>query len=228
MIPPRIITCTEPQPLSLNSEQWRTERQDLIEEQIRQRGINNPAVLKAMLTVPRHHFIKPPFAQLAYADLPVPIGYGQTISQPFIVAYMTEMAELTSEKRVLEIGTGCGYQTAILAEIALEVYSIEIVPQLAESARQILTRLGYTNVHLKIGDGYQGWPNYAPFDAIVVTAAPDHIPQPLIDQMAMNATMVIPVGKEYQTLMLLKKTAKGLVEKKTLPVIFVPLKRQGD
>jgi protein-L-isoaspartate(D-aspartate) O-methyltransferase len=209
------------------AEQFKVYRQYMVEHQIRARGIKNKAVLEALLTVPRHRFVEPSLAQLAYADYPLPIGYDQTISQPYIVAYMTEAAEISPLEKVLEIGTGCGYQAAVLGELAKEVYTIEIIPQLAERASRTLKVLGYNNVHVKAGDGYEGWAKHAPYDAILVTAAPDHIPQPLIDQLAMNGRMVIPVGKRYQEMMILTKTQEGMIEEKTIPVRFVPLRRQS-
>ena len=208
------------------AEQWAVYRQQMVAEQIRARGIGSPAVLEALLTVPRHRFVDPSLAQLAYADYPLPIGYGQTISQPYIVAYMTEAAEISPEDRVLEIGTGCGYQAAVLGELAQEVYTIEIIPELAERASRTLQALGYKNVHVKVGDGYQGWAEHAPYDAILVTAAPEHIPQPLIDQLALNGRMVIPVGKWAQDMVVLTKKPEGVSEHRTIPVRFVPLRRQ--
>jgi protein-L-isoaspartate(D-aspartate) O-methyltransferase len=211
----------------LTAEQLKVYRQYMVEHHIRARGIRDKAVLQAMLTVPRHRFVEPSLAHLAYADCPLPIGYDQTISQPYIVAYMTEAAKISSEDRVLEIGTGCGYQTAVLGKLAKEVYTIEIIPKLAELAHRNLKALGYTNVHVKTIDGYRGWAEYAPYDAILVTAAPDHIPQPLIDQLAMNGRMVIPVGKRYQDIVVLTKKPEGVIEERTIPVRFVPLVK-GD
>jgi protein-L-isoaspartate(D-aspartate) O-methyltransferase len=179
-----------------------------------------------MATVPRHRFVLPSDVQFAYGDHPLPIGYDQTISQPYIVAYMTEAARISPEGRVLEIGTGSGYQAAVLAELAREVYSIEIIPELAERARTTLRELGYTNVHVRTGDGYLGWPEHAPFDAILVTAAPDHVPPALVEQLAVNGRMVIPVGEEEQEMRVLTKTAQGVLEQQTFRVRFVPLIRQ--
>lgn len=195
----------------------------MVEEQIKARGITNEAVLRAMSKVPRHRFVPASQASLAYEDHPLPIGHGQTISQPLIVAYMTEAAEISANERVLEIGTGSGYQAAILSEVAKEVYTIEIIPELAESARRVLSELGYKNVHSKTGDGYQGWPEHAPFDAIVVTAAPDQIPKSLVDQLALEGKMVIPVGTTNQQMVIVSKTRDGVVEQKTFPVRFVPM-----
>jgi protein-L-isoaspartate(D-aspartate) O-methyltransferase len=159
----------------------------------------------------------------AYADEPLPIGEGQTISQPYIVALMTETLHISKDSRVLEIGTGSGYQAAVLAEIAGEVYSIEIIESLAARAEETLKRLGYGNVHVKAGDGYRGWPEEAPFDAIIVTAAPDHVPQPLVEQLKVGGRMSIPVGDIYQELMVITKTESGVVKKDALPVRFVPM-----
>lgn len=205
--------------------QFQLYRENMVEHQIKARGIEDEAVGKAMLTVPRHRFVEPSLAHLAYADYPLPIGYNQTISQPYIVAYMTEAAQISPEDKVLEIGTGCGYQAAILGQLAKEVYTIEIIPELAERARRTLKALGYTNIHVKTGDGYQGWLEQAPYDAILVTAAPDHIPQPLLDQLAMNGKMVIPIGKWEQDMMVLTKKPEGVIEEMTIPVRFVPLLR---
>lgn len=189
----------------------------------------SPCVEKAMRTVPRHAFVPADLAKDAYANRPLPIGLGQTISQPFIVALMTELAAPSPESRVLEVGTGSGYQAAVLAQCAAKVYSIEIVRPLGERARAVLESLGVRNVEVRIGDGYKGWPEAAPFDAIVVTAAPDHIPQPLVDQLAPRGRMVVPVGSRYgiQDLLVITKGADGrAVTRRTIPVRFVPLTRE--
>ena len=162
----------------------------MVNEQLRSRGIRERSVLAAMSRVPRHRFVPPLYQDLSYADHPVSIGFEQTISQPYIVAYMTEAAEVSAGDKVLEVGTGSGYQAAILAEVAREVYTIEIFPELAERARTLLSELGYANVHVRTGDGYAGWKEHAPFDAILVTAAPDHVPQALVDQLAVNGKMI--------------------------------------
>jgi len=198
------------------------QRRHLVEE-VRSQGIKSKAVLNALLKVPRHKFVPPAYQDLAYKDQPLPISHDQTISQPFIVAYMTEAAEIMPGEKVLEIGTGSGYQAAILSQLAREVYSIEIIPALAQSARALLGKSGYKNVHVKSGNGYAGWVEHAPFDAIVVTAAPDHIPQALVDQLAVNGKMVIPVGSSYQEMMVITKTRSGVVTKRTIPVMFVPM-----
>ena len=208
-------------------EQFELERRQMVEYQLRARGIQDEAVLNAMSQVPRHQFVDSSWRDLAYSDRPLPIGHQQTISQPYIVAYMTEAAEISTDAKVLEIGTGCGYQAAILGEIAQKVYSIEIIPQLAARARRTLSQLGYENIEVKTGDGYQGWAEHAPYDAIIVTAAPKRIPQPLIDQLAINGKMVIPVGTWYQEIFVLTKTENGMVKERTIPVRFVPMIRNS-
>lgn len=199
------------------------ERSDMVDEQIRARGISDGDVLKAMRKVPRHRFVPEQHQKLAYRDSPLPIGLSQTISQPYIVAYMTDAADIEKNHKVLEIGTGSGYQAAVLGEIAREVYTIEIVPELAQRSTRILAELGYKNVIVKHGNGYLGWPEQAPFDAIIVTAAPDEIPKALIDQLAVGGKMVIPVGTGDQEMVVLKKTAEGVTERRTMPVRFVPM-----
>lgn len=202
-------------------------REQMVESQIKARGIKDPRVLSAMLKVERHLFVPKEYQSLAYNDQPLPIGEGQTISQPYIVALMTELLELKGEEKVLEVGTGSGYQAAILAELAKEVYTIEIIETLANSAKKLLTELGYKNIFVKTGDGYLGWPEASPFDAIIVTCAPDHIPKPLLDQLKEGGRLVIPVGTYSQEL---KKITKhhGLFETKDiLPVIFVPMTGEG-
>ena len=208
-------------------EKFELQRRQMVEYQIRDRGIEDERVLAAMLQVPRHQFVDSSWMDLAYSDHPLPIGHNQTISQPYIVAYMTEAAEIATDAKVLEIGTGCGYQAAVLGEIAQEVYSIEIIPQLATRARRTLSQLGYENIEVKTGDGYQGWIEHAPYDAIIVTAAPERIPQPLIDQLAINGKMVIPVGKWHQEIFVLTKTQNGTVKERTIPVRFVPMRRKS-
>lgn len=211
------------QSFSNPADEFENQRSQMVDQQLRARGIKDRAVLEAMSKVPRHRFVAPSQANLAYGDYPLRIGYNQTISQPYIVAYMTEAAEISSNEKVLEIGTGCGYQTAVLGELAKEVYTIEIVPELAERARQTLSELGYNNVHAKLGNGYQGWAEHAPYDKIIVTAAPEQIPEALVNQLALNGKMVIPVGKENQEIVVLAKTPDGLSEKRTIPVRFVPM-----
>jgi protein-L-isoaspartate(D-aspartate) O-methyltransferase len=197
----------------------------MVDDQIEGRGIRDPRVLAAMRKVPREQFVPADVVPLAYADQPLPIGHGQTISQPYIVAYMSEALRITETSKVLEIGTGSGYQAAILGELAREVYTIELIPALADRARETLARLGYANVHVRTGDGYLGWPDEAPFDAIMVTAAPDHVPQPLVDQLAVGGRLVIPVGDFDQQMRILTRTPEGVQETRTLPVRFVPLRR---
>lgn len=199
------------------------QRLEMVRDQIERRGIRDPAVLRAMREVPREAFVPPAQRHLAYADHPLPIGFGQTISQPYIVGYMTEAAQLTADSRVLEIGTGSGYQAAVLAEIADEVYSIEIVPELAARAEATLDSLGYDNVQVRAGNGYLGWPEAAPFDGIVVTAAPPRIPDALVQQLAPGARMVVPVGTAFQQMTIVERTPAGIVESTTLPVRFVPM-----
>ncbi|HVO24554.1 MAG TPA: protein-L-isoaspartate(D-aspartate) O-methyltransferase [Candidatus Margulisiibacteriota bacterium] len=198
-------------------------RARMVQEQLVARGIHDPHVLAAMGKVPRHEFVSERYQAHAYDDYPLPIGAQQTISQPYVVAYMTEQLQLTGDERVLEVGTGSGYQAAVLAEICREVYTIEIIDALAARARATLERLGYRTVHVRAGDGYQGWPEVAPFDAIIVTAAPDHVPQPLIDQLKVGGRMIVPVGEVNQSLVRLTKTADGVREERLLPVRFVPM-----
>ena len=187
----------------------------------------SPRARAAMIEVPRHEFVPPEYRSSAYGNTPLPIGHGQTISQPLVVGLMTELLQLTKTDRVLEVGTGSGYQAAILSVLASEVYTTEIVPELGEMARANLERLGYSNVLTKIGDGYQGWPEHAPFDAIIVTAAPNHVPPPLITQLRSGGRMVIPVGGFDQELMVLAKRADGTATTTIiLPVRFVPLIRE--
>jgi len=195
----------------------------MVDSQIMRRGVMDSAVLSAMRTVPRHRFVPEKYRHAAYADEPLPIGQGQTISQPYIVAYMTEALELQPGDRVLEIGTGSGYQAAVLAEIVDSVFTIEIIQPLAARAESTLTELGYTNVFVRCGDGYRGWPEHAPFDAIIVTAAPDHVPQPLVDQLALGGRLIIPVGEFYQELLVVRRTEQGVIMDTTLAVRFVPM-----
>jgi protein-L-isoaspartate(D-aspartate) O-methyltransferase len=198
----------------------------MVEKQLRPRGIDDPRVLKAMTKVAREKFVVKELQSSAYEDRPLPIGFGQTISQPFIVAFMTQALKPKPTDRLLEIGTGSGYQAAVLGELVAQVYSIEIVRPLAQRAATVLNELGYKNVLVKGGDGYKGWPEHAPFDAIIVTAAPDHIPQPLVEQLKEGGRMVIPVGKSYaQELNVLEKRGGAMKQTAVMPVKFVPLTR---
>ncbi len=206
----------------------RQERERMVQEQIANRGVRDPRVIDALRQVPRHLFVPPAARRYAYFDTPLAIGYGQTISQPYIVAFMSEALSLHPQDRVLEIGTGSGYQAAVLALLAKEVYSIEIIEPLGKSAAQRLASLGYRNVRVRIGDGYQGWPEAAPFDAIIVTAAPGHIPQPLLRQLAPGGRLVIPVGKRTQTLLRVRRTSKGFQQEELLPVLFVPMTGEAE
>jgi protein-L-isoaspartate(D-aspartate) O-methyltransferase len=206
---------------------YKERRENLVKQHIEKRGVKDETVLKAMRTVKRHQFVPANQIANAYDDRPLPIGYGQTISQPYIVAYMTEVIKPQSNFKVLEIGTGSGYQAAVLAGIVKDVYTIEIVPQLGDSATQRLKRLGYKNVQVKKADGYDGWKEHAPYDAIIVTAAAEYIPPPLLDQLKDGGKMVIPVGSPFmtQTLMLVEKKGKKATTKSLLPVVFVPFTR---
>jgi protein-L-isoaspartate(D-aspartate) O-methyltransferase len=202
---------------------WNAARTKMVSEQIVARDITSPRVLAAMRKVPRHEFVPEAWRAGAYNDTPLPIGHDQTISQPYIVAYMSEAIELDPSHRVLEIGTGSGYQAAILGELSKEVFTIEIIAPLAARARDTLARLGYKNVHVRAGNGYLGWPEEAPFDRVMVTAAPDEVPPALIEQLKVGGLMAIPVGTGVQELRILRRTEKGLEVLRTLPVRFVPM-----
>ncbi len=196
----------------------------MIENQIKGRGVRDPKVIRALQKVKRHYFVPPQFQSKAYEDTPLPIGHGQTISQPYIVACMSEILDLSSKDRVLEIGTGSGYQAAVLAEICEQVYSIEVVESLALQAKERLARLGYLNIKTKHGDGYQGWEAHAPYDAIIVTCSPSHVPQVLETQLREGGRMVIPVGNAKEQDLYLLKKEKGVVRQKNIfPVRFVPM-----
>lgn len=202
------------------------ERDRMVNEQIIPRGIKDSAVLAAMRRIPRHRFVPTFYSALAYSDSPLPIGHGQTISQPFVVALMSDALALQGAKKVLEIGTGSGYQAAVLAEIVPHVFTIEIVELLATEATQTLAELGYRNIHTRVGDGYQGWPEEAPFDAIIVTASSEHVPQPLLDQLTVGGRLILPVGKafqEFQELALYRRTQDGYEHTRLTLVRFVPL-----
>ena len=198
-------------------------RERMVETQIRPRNIENPVVLASMRRVPRHLFVPDDVRPFAYDDRPLPIGRGQTISQPYVVAYMTDALQLTPTLTVLEIGTGSGYQAAILADIVTQVFSIEIIPDLASGARRALASAGYRNVEVRTGNGYLGWPERAPFDRIIVTAAPPEIPRALIDQLAVGGIMVVPVGTSHQEIVVVSKTPSGATEQRTIEVRFVPM-----
>jgi protein-L-isoaspartate(D-aspartate) O-methyltransferase len=202
---------------------WDAQRAEMVDQQLRARDIHTPRVLEAMRRVPRHLFVPESLRANAYEDRPLPIGQGQTISQPYIVAFMTQALEVRETDRVLEIGTGSGYQAAVLAELAKEIYTIEIVTPLAERSRETLTALGYKNVQVQSGNGYLGWQEHAPFDRIIVTAAPDEVPPALVDQLSTGGLMAIPVGSVDQELRILRKTPDGLETLQTLPVRFVPM-----
>ena len=201
------------------------ERQRMVEHQIESRGVTDEKILNAMKEVERHLFVGKSLRGMAYSDRPLFIGYGQTISQPYIVAYMTEAADLEEDDIVLEIGTGCGYQAAVLSKLVKEVYTIEILKPLADSAKKRLEDLGYDNVTVKWGDGYEGWPEHAPYDAIIVTAAPQAIPEKLVEQLKVGGRMIVPVGSSYQELYLVTRTETGTEKKTLLPVRFVPMVR---
>ena len=202
---------------------FRAERMTMVDRQIRGRDIRDAKVLKAMEEVPRHLFVPEQLRSQSYGDHPLPIGEKQTISQPYIVALMTSLLELEGGDNVLEIGTGSGYQAAVLSRIAGRVSSIEIIAPLARRAESVLDELGYENVDVRVGDGYGGWADRAPFDAVIVTAAPERIPEPLIEQLVVGGRMVIPVGRFFQELLVITKTPDGIVKRKTIPVRFVPM-----
>ena len=213
---------------SAQTDNFSKKRGEMVKNQIQSRGVKNPAVLDAMRKVPRHRFVPSDKISDAYGDGPLPIGYGQTISQPYIVAYMTEIINPKPAHRVLEIGTGSGYQAAVLSEIVSQVYTIEIVDELSKQAASRLANLNYKNVHVKTADGYYGWKEHAPYDAIVVTAAAEHIPPPLIEQLKEGGKMIIPVGSPYmvQELMLVEKSKGKIRTSAKMPVRFVPFTRK--
>jgi len=202
-------------------------RKKMVENQIRARGITDQKILEAMKKVPRHLFVPEEIRHSAYNDEPLPIGEGQTISQPYIVAYMTEKLEIKENDKVLEIGTGCGYQTAVLAEIAEEVYTVEIIESLSIKAKKILNDLGYKNIFFHVGDGYKGWPDFSPYDAIIVTAAPPRIPDALKKQLKSGGKMLAPVGEVFQELVLISRRKNKFRKQSLLPVRFVPMINSG-
>jgi protein-L-isoaspartate(D-aspartate) O-methyltransferase len=211
---------------------WSAARRQMVDEQLTARDITSPRVVTAMLVVPRHLFVPESVRADAYRDAPLPIGHGQTISQPYIVAFMTQALEIEQGHRVLEIGTGSGYQAAILSVLAGEVYTIEIIAPLADRARETLDALGYRNVRVRAGNGYLGWPEHAPYDRIIVTAAPEEVPSALVEQLKIGGLMAIPVGSVMQELQILRRTPAGTETLRTLPVRFVPMtgkpKRAGQ
>jgi len=200
-----------------------SERARMVAEQIQSRGVSSEMVLEAMVRVPRHRFVPDANRELSYTDGPLPIGQGQTISQPYIVALMTQLTRPGPSKKVLEIGTGSGYQAAILAECFEEVYTIEIIPELGRTAEKLLRDLGYDNVNVRIGDGYDGWPEQAPFDAVIVTAAPEMIPRPLMEQLAPDGRLVLPLGKWSQDLVVVTRVGEGYKKEIVTGVRFVPM-----
>ena len=204
------------------------ERDWMVDTQIVGGGITDPRVVAAMRQVPRHRFIPDYESVDAYGDFPLPIGHAQTISQPYIVAYMTEALKLQPGEKVLEIGTGSGYQAAILAELGVQVFTIEIVKPLAQYARDNLSKVGYDQVWVRAGDGYQGWPEERPFDAVIITAAPDHVPSPLLEQLAVGGRLILPVGDFSQNLVLIRRTEEGYQRTELLPVRFVPMTGQAE
>lgn len=240
------VGCTWSQPVEPSQEFYKTpsevfiatptkvdpyvqKRLEMVRDSIEIQGVHDPNVVRAMRTVPRHEFVPSEYLDQAYEDHPLPIGYGQTISQPYVVAWMTELLQVSPGDKVLEIGTGSGYQAAVLAELGIDVYSIEIIPELAQSAAERLRRLGYSRVHLKQGDGYFGWVEYAPFDAIIVTAAPDHLPSPLVKQLTGDGRLIIPIGPPggFQTLWKFVKLNGDIKAYNVGGVIFVPLTGEG-
>ena len=217
------ISCTQ------NDPNFDRLRKLMIKNQLQSRGIRDDAVLEVMRSVERHNFVPENYRDRAYSDGPLPIGHGQTISQPYIVAFMTEQLQVSSQHKVLEIGTGSGYQAAILGELAKHVFTIEIIPELAEGAKNILNHLSYKNITVRAGDGYKGWPEEAPFERIMVTAAPTEVPQTLVDQLAPGGRMILPVGAQFlvQYLWVIEKDDQGTVRKeKILPVRFVPMVKE--
>jgi protein-L-isoaspartate(D-aspartate) O-methyltransferase len=214
-------------PLASNTAEFDRLREQMVREQLQARDIDDPCVLAAMRKAPRHEFVPVEFWESAYSDCALPLKMGQTISQPYIVAFMTQALELRGTERVLEIGTGSGYQAVVLSEIVPEVYTIEILPQLQEQAVDVVAKLGCRNIHFRIGDGSLGWPEHAPFDRIIVTAAPEDVPQPLIDQLKQGGRLIIPLGRIDQDLVIIKKEKSGITRQITIPVRFVPMTGKG-
>lgn len=223
-----LTVCSQPgkqqQNTATRDEAWREKAKKMVENQITDRGVKDDRVINAMKNTPRHLFVPPPYRGQAYQDRPLPIGHGQTISQPYIVALMTELLNLDGDEKVLEIGTGSGYQAAILAKLAKQVYSIEVVKALAESSDELLKRLGHENVEVKYGDGYQGWPQHAPFDRIILTAAPKETPPKLVEQLKPGGIMVLPEGADLQKLKIITKNEDGSINTRTKGFVrFVPM-----
>ncbi len=218
-----VASCTLGSEQPEQTDQYQAARERMVSYHLAARGITDERVLEAMRKVPRHELVPDEMKPYAYADHPLPIGEDQTISQPYIVAFMTMHLQLDGDERVLEIGTGSGYQAAVLAELCAEVFSIEIIPTLARRAKSDLERLGYDNIHLREGDGYRGWPEEAPFDAIILTAAPDHVPQPLVDQLKVGGRMVLPLGSYFQELVLITREEQGVRHTPLSGVRFVPM-----
>ena len=224
ILPLLLLTTIADSPAAEKSNDRAEERREMVTRQLASRGIADQAVLRAMETVPRHRFVPEALQPMAYVDRPLPIGHDQTISQPYIVALMSEVLKVRPGHRVLEIGTGSGYQAAVLAEMGVAVYSIEIIPELGKNAEKVLDALGYEQVHVRIGDGYRGWPEMAPFDGIIVTCSPIKVPKPLTDQLAEGGRLVIPVGNfVYQKLVRLTKKEGRIIEEKIDNVRFVPM-----
>jgi protein-L-isoaspartate(D-aspartate) O-methyltransferase len=220
-----VLSCSNNQ--NQTKDEYYYQRKSMVEHQLKGRGIRNKKVLKAMMKIPRQEFVPEKYKHFSYSDSPVPIDYNQTISQPYIVAYMTEKLDPQSDEKILEIGTGSGYQAAILSLLYKEVYTIEIIKPLGEKAEKIFKEEGYDNIKVRIGDGYEGWKEYAPFDAIIVTCAPENVPQPLIDQLAEGGKMIVPVGSIYsQVLYLLEKKNGKIRTTAKMPVLFVPMTRE--
>jgi len=215
--------CDPDSSLASDEPDWAAMRQRMVEEQIESRGVRDPAVLRSMRTVARHAFVPQEYRNQAYGDTPLPIGESQTISQPYIVALMTELLEVGPGSKVLEIGTGSGYQAAVLGAMGVHVYSIEIRPQLCERAAKTLKAQGYSTVEVRCGDGYAGWPEEAPFDGVIVTAAPERVPEPLLEQLKDGGRLVIPVGSFYQELMVITRSGDAFKERSVIPVRFVPM-----
>jgi protein-L-isoaspartate(D-aspartate) O-methyltransferase len=215
--------CRVAMPAAQRADEFTALRERMVTQQLASRDIRDARVLDAMQRIPRHLFVPELRRAAAYDDTPLPIGYGQTISQPYIVAFMTQALQAGPDHRVLEIGTGSGYQAAVLSVLAKQVYTIEILPQLAEQARALLSAHGYRNVQVRTGNGYLGWPEHAPYDRIIVTAAPAEVPEPLVRQLKVGGIMAIPVGTATQELRILRRTANGTETLKTLPVRFVPM-----